>query len=98
MRLQDAMNEAVDASEDGDVLVFAYSGHGSQQDDEDGEEEDGQDEFLVALDAVPITDDMLQALVSRLPSGVLFTFISGTVLSSSAPPMLRRQCCAPVFQ
>merc|ERR1712096_270261 len=38
------------ASQPNDVLWFFYAGHGSQQQDHDGSEEDGQDEIIMPAD------------------------------------------------
>ena len=57
----------------GDTIIFHYSGHGSQQRDHSGEEEDGRDETLVPSDyatAGQITDDDIRAYIDRLPEGV----------------------------
>ena len=39
-----------DRCEEGDFLVFQFSGHGTHEDDEDGDESDGQDEALCLRD------------------------------------------------
>lgn len=61
-------------AEDGDVLTFHYSGHGSQIKDTDGDESDGRDETLVPLDYTDngmITDDELfTCFIDRVPKGV----------------------------
>lgn len=52
------------------TLYFSYSGHGSQVKDTDGDEIDGRDETLYALDG-HITDDyMFSNLIYPIPSGV----------------------------
>jgi len=57
----------------GDVFFFSYSGHGAQETDPHGYEEDGLNETILPLDANTrgmITDDELNAiLVRNLPSG-----------------------------
>jgi len=57
----------------GDVFFFSYSGHGAQQRDPLGYEEDGLNETLLPMDVCTqgtITDDELNAiLVRNLPSG-----------------------------
>jgi len=72
-----------------DSLFFHYSGHGSQQKDTDGDEEDGIDETIVPLDFEKngmIVDDELHArLVTPLPPGTRLTALfdschSGSVL------------------
>jgi len=57
----------------GDVLVFYYSGHGSQVVDVGGEELDMKDETICPHDyatAGMIKDDDFRALLARLPTGV----------------------------
>lgn len=46
-------------------LVFTYSGHGTRDRDTDGDEEDGFDECLVALDGI-IRDDELRGVFQLL--------------------------------
>jgi len=79
----------VNGASDGDHLFFHYSGHGSQQDDTDGDEMSGKDDTLVPVDyqqAGMISDDELRSiLVTNLPKGVRLTVIldcchSGTAL------------------
>lgn len=76
----------------GDSLVFHFSGHGGQVEDEDGDELDGKDELICPLDSDPedyshdIRDDEInEALVRPLVHGVKLHAIidachSGTVL------------------
>jgi hypothetical protein len=55
----------------GDSLFLLYSGHGTHQQDENGDEEDGQDEAIVPCDEQLILDDELyEILVKDLPQGV----------------------------
>ena len=82
----------VDDSRPGDVLVFHYSGHGSQVPDLDGDEVDGLDEIICPYDLDwdhPLTDDDLHAIVGGLSAGVNLTVIldschSGTGLRDLA--------------
>ena len=54
-----------------DSLFLHYSGHGGQTFDLNGDEEDGQDEFICPVDGGIIVDDELKALLSKhLPEGV----------------------------
>mmetsp|Transcript_17145 Transcript_17145/g.42337 ORF Transcript_17145/g.42337 Transcript_17145/m.42337 type:complete len:263 (-) Transcript_17145:543-1331(-) len=61
----------------GDVLFFAFSGHGAQQEDPRGLEEDGMNETILPVDwkrAGMITDDEIGTLlVQTLPDGVRLT-------------------------
>ena len=73
----------------GDEIFFYFSGHGSQVEDLDGDEEDGLDETLVAYDLKHLLDDELGALLDRL-TGRLVTVVvdachSGTGARSLSP-------------
>eukprot|EP00239_Pterosperma_sp_CCMP1384_P009610 CAMPEP_0197862258 /NCGR_PEP_ID=MMETSP1438-20131217/38905_1 /TAXON_ID=1461541 /ORGANISM="Pterosperma sp., Strain CCMP1384" /LENGTH=437 /DNA_ID=CAMNT_0043479767 /DNA_START=315 /DNA_END=1628 /DNA_ORIENTATION=+ len=63
----------------GDILFFHFSGHGAQQEDPEGAEEDGMDETIVPVDFKQngqITDDeIFMHLVWPLPSGVRLTAV-----------------------
>jgi hypothetical protein len=68
----------VDDASPGDVLVFHYSGHGSQVPDRHGDEVDGLDEIICPYDLDwdnPFTDDDLQDIVRGLPASVNLTVI-----------------------
>jgi hypothetical protein len=82
-----ALNQLVRDTRPGDVVYVHYSGHGSQVEDLNGDEQDGLDETLVPYDgrtgSVPdITDDELDAVFARLRSAdaviVLDSCHSGT--------------------
>jgi hypothetical protein len=70
----------------GDVLFFFYSGHGTYTLDRTGDEKDGRDEMIVAMDMQNILDDDLKQIIkTNLKWGVtLFAMFdscySGTVL------------------
>mmetsp|Transcript_38598 Transcript_38598/g.86291 ORF Transcript_38598/g.86291 Transcript_38598/m.86291 type:complete len:519 (+) Transcript_38598:52-1608(+) len=61
----------------GDVLFFSFSGHGAQQEDPQGFEEDGMNETILPVDferAGMMTDDEISDyLVKPLPEGVRLT-------------------------
>ncbi len=66
-----ALRQMVSESGPNDMVVFHYSGHGSQVQDLNGDEEDGLDETLVPWDGrtrgVPdIVDDELDAIFAKL--------------------------------
>ncbi|KAI9295035.1 peptidase C14 [Neoconidiobolus thromboides FSU 785] len=84
-----AMHWLVKEAKAGDSLFFHYSGHGSQQQDTEGDEEDGYDETILPLDFElngEIVDDQMNAIMVRhLPFGAKLTCIfdcchSGTAL------------------
>ncbi|MEW6114863.1 MAG: caspase family protein [Thermodesulfobacteriota bacterium] len=69
----DGFKWLVKGAKKGDVLVFYYSGHGSQVADVDGEEVDAKDETICPHDystAGMIKDDDLRQLLNGLPAGV----------------------------
>ncbi len=79
----------VEGSRAGDVLVFHYSGHGSQVRDRHGDElDDGLDEIICPYDLNwddPLTDDDIHAILAPLAPGANLTVIldcchSGTAL------------------
>lgn len=56
-------------SDDNDVVIFWYDGHGTEILDEDGDEEDGFDEAIVAWEATReacITDDILSQKLNKI--------------------------------
>ncbi|XP_042515650.1 metacaspase-9 [Macadamia integrifolia] len=68
------LNKMIDQAEDGDVLYFHYSGHGTRI------PKPGhaflKDEAIVPCDFNLITDVDFRKLVNRLPSGASFTILS----------------------
>lgn len=83
------LRELVSNSKPGDVLVFHYSGHGSNITDRSSDESDGKDEVLIPIDynkAGIITDDWIYKNICKaVPKGVtLWCFTdcchSGTVI------------------
>ena len=73
-------------SKAGDLLFFAYSGHGSYQNDNNGDETTGYDQLICPIDFKMITDDELKSIIqTNLKQGVtLFAMFdscfSGSVL------------------
>ncbi|HUF47956.1 MAG TPA: caspase family protein, partial [Vicinamibacterales bacterium] len=75
-RVLDALGTLVESAEPGGMLVFQYSGHGSQAPDLDGDESDRYDEALVPIDyqsGALLLDDDLADVYRRLPDGALLT-------------------------
>ncbi len=69
----------LDASQSGDVRVFHFSSHGTQVDDQSGDEWECLDEVIVPYDHdwdKPFRDDDLRAVFEKIPDGVAFTFIA----------------------
>lgn len=70
----------VDGAKEGDLLLFHFSGHGSQIQDRDGDElEDSLDEILCLYDMdfrnpdSYLLDDDFNDIIDRLPKGVFLT-------------------------
>lgn len=86
-----AMEQIIADAKAGDVVVIQYSGHGTQVQDLDGDEAEGdtpgQDEALCPIDFVDgafLIDDDIGAMCARIGDGVNVTFFtdcchSGTV-------------------
>lgn len=84
--LREAIHDLLDATHDGDVAVFQYSGHGSYVPDTDGDEPDGRDECLCPYDVErrgPITDDELFEIYARREPGARLVVISDSCHSGS---------------
>ncbi len=76
--IKERLRWLVDSARAGDVLVFHYSGHGSQVPDRHGDESDGLDEIICPYDLDwddPFTDDDLFEIVRGLPASVNLTVI-----------------------
>lgn len=91
-----ALGDLLRSSRRGDVVVFQYSGHGTQVPDVDGDEGDANDEALVPVDYADgrfLVDDDLRAVFGRTPDGVGVTCFmdcchSGTItrVLAGGPP------------
>ena len=73
------MRWLVAGAQPGDVLFFHFSGHGGQQVDPHGDEEDGMDETICPLDFTVAgqicDDDLFEILASPLPAGCRLTAV-----------------------
>jgi hypothetical protein len=68
------------------VRVFHFSSHGTQVDDQSGDEWECLDEVIVPYDHdwdKPFRDDDLRAIFEKIPAGVAFTFIADCCHSGS---------------
>ncbi len=88
-----ALEGMIRAATPGDSLVFQYSGHGTQVEDLDADENDGYDEAFVPIDYGAgrlLLDDDVATIAARVPAGVVLTLFmdcchAGTI-SRFAPP------------
>ena len=80
------LRELIRTSRPGDVIVFQYSGHGTQVRDLNGDETDGYDEALCPVDfaagALYIDDDLKEVLAA-VPDGVNLTCFTDCCHSGS---------------
>ncbi|CAM6045091.1 unnamed protein product [Sphagnum compactum] len=75
--IRQSLAKLVEDVQPDDVLVFHYSGHGTQVPPESGAPDDtGMEEAIVPTDMNILTDGDFRDLVNKIPSGVTFTFIS----------------------
>jgi hypothetical protein len=105
--MQDGITGLVKGAKRGDVLLFHYSGHGSNVPDDNGDEADSRDEILCPTDLDwkdPMTDDWLRTAFDKVPAEVNLTVImdcchSGTntrVLVSPDAPIIERFLPCPL--
>jgi hypothetical protein len=80
--IQGLLTDLIKGSRSGDTLVFQFAGHGTQLEDLDGDELDGDtpgyDEAIVPYDyqtGAYLIDDDIAALVKKLPADVRLTFL-----------------------
>lgn len=87
-----AMTEHVTAATSGDVVVISYSGHGTWQPDDDGDEPDHRDEALCPHDfatAGGLLDDDLFEIFGQRGKGARVVFLSDSCHSGSVARMAR---------
>lgn len=93
-RMRAEMQELLGGAEPGDVLLFHYSGHGSNVPDSNGDEADFRDEILCPTDLDwydPLVDDWIREVFDSLPDDVNLTVLfdcchSGTATRAILPP------------
>jgi hypothetical protein len=75
-RVLDALGTLVRSAQPGELLVFQYSGHGTQARDLNADESDRYDEALVPIDyqtGALLLDDDLAEVYRQLPEGAVLT-------------------------
>ncbi len=90
-KLMQRMDWLIDETKEGDMLLFHFSGHGSQVQDRDGDElDDGMDEILCLHDMdfrnsdSYLVDDDFNNIIDRLPKGVNLTICIDACHSGTA--------------
>ena len=84
--IRDNLGWLLNGSAAGDVLLFHFSSHGTQVDDQGDDEWECLDEVIVPYDHdwhKPFRDDELRELFGRIPAGVNFNFIADCCHSGS---------------
>ena len=84
--IMDGLQWLITGAKTEDLLIFYYSGHGSQMVDVEGDEPDGKDETICPHDfasAGMIKDDDLRQLFANLPAGVNLDVILDSCHSGS---------------
>jgi hypothetical protein len=92
--MQAGVEKLLRGAKRGDVLLFHYSGHGSNVPDKNGDEADFRDEIVCPTDLDwkdPLTDDWLRKMFDGVPDGVNLTVImdcchSGSITRLLGPP------------
>jgi hypothetical protein len=78
----DKLNEAATELKNGDIFVYYFSGHGGQQLDENGDEEDNHDETQCAYNG-ELIDDQLNEVWLKFKAGVRIVMISDSCNSGT---------------
>lgn len=94
-RTEAAFLAIADSLSAGDLVVLFVSGHGGQQRDTDGDEEDRKDETLCLFDG-ELVDDAIGEYLCLLPANVRVLFLSDTCNSGSNYRGVRRARSTPV--
>lgn len=84
--IRDGLAWLLDGYTGQDVRLFHFSSHGTQVDDQSGDEWECMDEVIVPYDhdwTKPFRDDELRAIFQEIPEAVNFTFIADCCHSGS---------------
>jgi metacaspase-1 len=92
--MQSEVAKLIGRGQQGDVLLFHYSGYGSNIPDDNGDEADHRDEIYCPADLDwrdSMRDDWFQKTFNKIREGVSFTVVidschSGTITRTSPPP------------
>jgi len=83
--ISEGMQAVIAQAKSGDAVVITYSGHGTWEVDEDGDEPDKRDEALCPYDLAegPLSDDRLYEIFGERGRGVRLAFISDSCHSGT---------------
>jgi hypothetical protein len=85
--IKTALDSLVASASEGDVVVFTYSGHGTQVFDWSGDEGDSYDEAIYVYDGT-ILDDELRVIVDGLDPRATLVVISDSCFSGSVTRLI----------
>ena len=80
--IKNKLNNLINQADDGDIIVFSYSGHGTSVVDTDADEGDGYDEALYVYDGV-LLDDEIREIIKDMNSKVSLIVISDSCFSGT---------------
>ena len=82
-----ALGDLVASADEGDVIAFTYSGHGTQVIDFSGDEGDTYDEAIYVYDGT-ILDDDLRAIINKINPKATLIVISDSCFSGSVTRLI----------
>lgn len=82
VNIKNAFQNLITEASAGDVVVFTYSGHGTQVLDTNGDEHDSYDEALYVFDG-PIVDDELRAILNNANDDAQIIIITDSCFSGT---------------
>lgn len=85
--LKASLDDLVSSAREGDVIVFTYSGHGTQTFDFGGDEGDAYDEALSVYDG-NIPDDELRVIINKIDPRATLIVISDSCFSGSVTRLI----------
>lgn len=82
-----ALNDLITSAGEGDVIVFTYSGHGTQVIDTSGDEGDVYDEAIYVYDGA-IPDDDFRTIINKIDPKATLIVISDSCFSGSVTRLI----------
>jgi len=90
------LRNKIQAAVPGDIIVFTYSGHGTQVVDQNADETDGYDEALYVYDG-PVVDDELRVVIDAAKPGVQIVIILDSCFSGTSTRKIGTDYMKPKF-